>query len=276
MRTEFQRDSENRLSPGYVGRGGERPQNFGSARSDYGRYAYGGRLNDQGFEDRGWFDRAADEVSSWFGDTDAERRRRMDENRWYLQQRDRRRQQYADDRPGRRFTGDGPAYRSGDRPASWQRHWTQLHSSDLMTRGVATVHPDDPVEHAARLMGDCDCGAIPVVDRGGRMVGMITDRDIAIRLVGNGANSRYAKVGDCMTDEAFACHVDDSLDTCMRTMSRHKIRRLPVVDDSDRVVGIISQADIAQHASENAGTGERRAMSDVVCAISEPTRSSYV
>ena len=146
---------------------------------------------------------------------------------------------------------------------------------DIMTVHVAFCLPEKPVKEAAEMMVTCDCGAIPVVDWQGRMVGMLTDRDITIRLVANGENPERARVSDCMTDETFACHVDDPLENCMRTMSRHQVRRLPIVDDRDRVVGIVSQADIAQHAAENHGRGERRAVSNVVCAISEPTPGSY-
>ena len=78
-----------------------------------------------------------------------------------------------------------------------------------------------------------------------------------------------------MTGEAFACHVNDSIEGCMRTMSRHQIRRLPIVDDRDRVVGIVSQGDLARHAGLHPRQGERRAMADVLCAVSEPTHTAY-
>ena len=254
------------------GYGSNNPPNFGSARSDYGNLAYGGRLNDEGMQ-RGWWDKASDEVSSWMGDEGAERRRMMDDRRDEGDSR----QNYGHSNYGRGereglYSG-ASAYRQEGGPRS--RDWRRMHAGDVMTRGVATVHPDDSIQYAARMMGDCDCGAIPVVDWQGRMVGMLTDRDITIRLVANGENPERARVSDCMTDETFACHVDDPLENCMRTMSRHQVRRLPIVDDRDRVVGIVSQADIAQHAAENHGRGERRAVSNVVCAISEPTPGSY-
>jgi len=157
-----------------------------------------------------------------------------------------------------------------------RRNWHDLRAGDIMTSNVATVYSDDLATYAARIMGDCDCGALQVIDRQGRMTGMITDRDIAVRLVGNRVDLMRARVDDCMTDEVFSCNVNSPLDECMRTMSRHKIRRVPVVDDQKRIVGIISQADIAQYAGDNSGTGERRAVTDVICAVSEPTSSSYV
>jgi CBS domain-containing protein len=244
------------------------PANFGSARSDYGPRSYGGRLNREG-NDRGWVDRTSDEVSSWFGDDEAERRRRMDERN----ERAHRSHGYSD-RPYQQ-TGMRRPYSDTDRGFD-RRNWHNLRAGDIMTSNVASVYSDDLATYAARVMGECDCGALPVTDRKGRMVGMITDRDIAVRLVGNRVDIMHARVDDCMTDEVFACNVNSPLEECMRTMSRHKIRRVPVVDDQKRVIGIISQADIAQHASDNAGMGERRAVTDVVCAVSEPTSSAYV
>jgi CBS-domain-containing membrane protein len=185
------------------------------------------------------------------------------------------------DRGGREGWGD--RWRHRDRFAGGERRmsdsgrnaWKNMRASDVMTQHVVTVYENDLVTYAARIMGECDCGAIPVVDGQGRMVGMITDRDIAVRLVGKRADIDHARVEDCMTDEVFACHVDSSIEECMRTMSDHQIRRLPVLDERDRVVGIISQADLAQHAGEHYGRGERRAFSDVMCAVSEPTSGSY-
>jgi CBS domain-containing protein len=124
-------------------------------------------------------------------------------------------------------------------------------------------------------MMEHDCGALPVVDRDGRLIGMITDRDITMRLVARGMDARRARVGDCMTEEAFACHAYDSIESCMRTMSRHQVRRIPIVDDRDRVIGIVSQSDLAQHAGHHPGRGERRAMADVLCAVSAPTHVPY-
>jgi CBS domain-containing protein len=249
---------------------GGNPPSLGSARSDYGDRAYGGGLNEQGM-DRGWWDRTSDEVSSWFGDEEAERRRRMDERR-----------DMASDRSyGRRYYGRGESERfysdSADYyPAQfYARDWHNLRAGDVMIRGVMTVHPDDSALHAARMMGDCDCGAIPVVDWQNRMIGMITDRDITIRLVANGVNPAHARVAECMTNKVFACHVNDPIEECMRAMSRHQIRRMPIIDDRGHIAGIVSQADIAQHAAENRGAGERRAVTDVMCAISEPTPGSY-
>jgi len=249
--------------------GNDNPPNFGSARSDYGTRAYGGRLNKEGL-DRDWWDKTTDEVSSWLGNEEAERRRRMDARDNRIHERNYGQKAGADYPLG--FYPVEAAYFPSN---LYEQDWHDLRAHEVMTRNVVTVHPNDAARYAAELMGECDCGAIPVVDWQHRLIGMITDRDITIRLVANGMNPMRARVGDCMTDKAFACHVNDSLENCMRVMSHHQVRRMPIVDDYNRVVGIISQADIAQHASVHKGTGERRAVSDVVCAVSEPSSSSY-
>jgi CBS domain-containing protein len=209
-------------------------------------------------DERRWLDRAADEVASWFGDEEAERRRRVDLKDDY--------RSYGDGRwpeAGR----NGRGTRGGG--------WSEVRVSDVMTRDVVTVRPDDYAEHAARLMREFDCGAIPVVDRSGRLVGMLTDRDITVRLVARGMDIRRARVGDCMTERAFACHQDEAVEGCVREMARRQVRRIPIVDDRDRVVGIISQSDLARHAGGHHGRGERREMADMLSAVSEPSRRIY-
>jgi CBS domain-containing protein len=198
-------------------------------------------------EGRGFIERAGDEVRSWFGDEEAERRRRLDE--WGYGQRNRER-----------------SYRRG------QYHIDDVRAGDVMTRGVVTVYPWETVERAARLMGGCDCGVLPVVNNNRRLIGMITDRDIALRIVGCGIDPRHTRVGECMSEALYTCHEYDSIESCMRRMARHQIRRLPIVDDQDRVIGIISQGDLAWFASMHPGQGNRRAVADLVYAVSEPPR----
>ncbi|HUE82852.1 MAG TPA: CBS domain-containing protein [Pyrinomonadaceae bacterium] len=104
---------------------------------------------------------------------------------------------------------------------------------------------------------------------------MITDRDITVRLVARGEDTRRARVAECMTDEAFACHQSDGIEDCMRTMSRHQVRRLPIVDNNRRVVGIVSQSDLARYAGGHPGRAGRRDVADVVCAVSKPSDAAY-
>jgi CBS-domain-containing membrane protein len=202
------------------------------------------------YEDRGLIERAGDEVRSWFGDEEAERRRRTDYRR-----------DLQHDREGR--YGRSPY------------DLNNVRAGDVMTRNVVTIYPNDTVEFAARLMGECNCGALPVVNDNGRLIGMVTDRDLTIRIAGRGKDPRRARVDECMTNESFACHANDSLKDCMRQMARHQIRRLPIINDRYQVVGIVSQADLARYAVVYQGRGERRAMADVLCAISEPTYTPY-
>jgi CBS-domain-containing membrane protein len=81
----------------------------------------------------------------------------------------------------------------------------------------------------------------PVVDYGNRLIGMVTGRDLTVRSTGRGMDPRQARVDTCMTHGPFACHAKD----CMRQMSRHQVRRQPIINDQNQVIGIVSQADLA-------------------------------
>jgi CBS-domain-containing membrane protein len=241
----------------------DRPTRGGYVRKNPYTWEYGRERDSE----RGMVDRASDEVSSWFGDDQAARRRRQDEAR------DDRYDARNDREEAWRERRDRGAMRGPRQAIGQPTGSTRVH--EVMTRNVVAVRPEDPVSHAARIMRDEDCGALPVVDRYGRAIGMITDRDITCRLVAEERNTRMARVGDCMTDEVFACHAGSSLDECMETMSSHQVRRLPIVDDRDRLVGIVSQGDLARYAGINRAPGARHAVADVVCAISEPTDEPY-
>jgi CBS domain-containing protein len=150
-----------------------------------------------------------------------------------------------------------------------------IRAHEVMTRRVATVHPATPVERAARIMAETDCGALPVTGDNGVLVGLVTDRDIALRVVARGRDARHAIVADCMTERVFACHADESIADCMNQMARHQVRRLPIVDDRGRVVGIVAQSDLARHAERHAGNGERGEVARVVAAVSERSAAPY-
>jgi CBS domain-containing protein len=154
-------------------------------------------------------------------------------------------------------------------------HIDRMRVHELMTRRVASVHPATTVERAARLLEECDCGALPVVGDNGVLVGMMTDRDIAIRIVARGRDARSAIVADCMTERVFACYANESLIECMRQMARHQVRRMPIVDERGRLVGIVAQGDLARHAGRHPVQEERRALTDVVCAVSEPSHMRH-
>lgn len=128
--------------------------------------------------------------------------------------------------------------------------------SDCMTRDVCLVSPDDTIERAAQLMGSADTGVLPVSD-GQRLVGMITDRDIAIRGVAEGC-SPSARVGDIMSQEVKYCFDDAESDDVLVNMAEIQVRRMPVVDRDKRLVGIISLADLDRDAPGRSGEALRQ------------------
>jgi CBS domain-containing protein len=133
---------------------------------------------------------------------------------------------------------------------------------DEMTENPRVMSTSTPVVDAARMMRVDHVGSLPVVDDG-RLVGMITDRDIAIRVVAEGAEVETTQVGSVYTPEPVTVTPDEDLDEALRLMVRHQIRRLPVVE-GNVLVGILTQADIAREEKEKT-TGE------LVGAISEPS-----
>jgi CBS domain-containing protein len=142
-----------------------------------------------------------------------------------------------------------------------------------MTSKPACCSPDDTVERAAQLMEENDCGCIPVVESGnsGRLVGVITDRDIAVRGVAHGKKPN-AQVSSLMTRTPFSVSADALLDDVERVMGDRQVRRVVVVDDDHCCVGIVSQADIALAAERYADVDERD-VARVVERISEPPQS---
>ena len=115
--------------------------------------------------------------------------------------------------------------------------------SDCMTRGVEITNPQETIRDAARMMVDCDAGALPVGEND-RLVGVITDRDIAVRAVAEGRGPD-AKVGDVMSAEVRYCFEDDDVDEVLRNMGELQVRRLPVLNRDKRLVGIVSLSDLA-------------------------------
>ena len=173
---------------------------------------------------------------------------------------------------------DTPAHEHPGAPAQdcrRPREVDDIRVHELMTRRVTNVHPATSVERAARLMEDCDCGALPVIGDNGVLVGMITDRDIAIRIVARGRDARNAIVADCMTERVFACYADESVTECMRQMALQQVRRMPIVDNRGRLVGIVAQGDLARHAGHHPVPHERHVLTETVCAVSQPPHMPY-
>ena len=123
--------------------------------------------------------------------------------------------------------------------------------ASVMTAAPACCTPNSSLPEVARLMVDYDCGEIPVVEDmvTRKLAGVITDRDIATRIVAEGRNSAEARASDCMTSPCVSVTADTSLNSCCDVMEANKIRRVPVVDDQGGVVGIVSLADVVRNAS---------------------------
>jgi CBS domain-containing protein len=124
---------------------------------------------------------------------------------------------------------------------------------DLMTKNPRTVTADATIAEAAKLMRDEDAGVVPIVE-GDQLVGVITDRDIAIRAVAEGKDGQ-TKVRDIASQDLVTIDPQQDLDEALRLMAQHQVRRLPVVEEDGKLVGIVAQADVAK-AGDDARTGE--------------------
>ena len=132
-------------------------------------------------------------------------------------------------------------------------HSTTNTIREAMTSGPATVEPGATAREAARLMKSKDVGSLPVVE-GDRLVGMITDRDLAIRLVGEG-KSVDTPVGELASKDVVTIDPQQEVEEAARLMAEHQLRRLPVCEEDGKLVGILAQADVAQ-IGHDALTGE--------------------
>src|SRR5438093_6861718 len=120
---------------------------------------------------------------------------------------------------------------------------------DVMTSNPCSIDADKPVAYAAEMMKKEDVGIAPIVE-GDRLVGTLTDRDIVVRVVADGRDPQQVKVRDVASRDLVTVDPQQGLDEALRLMARHQVRRLPVVEEDGKLVGIVAQADIAQHASE--------------------------
>ena len=134
---------------------------------------------------------------------------------------------------------------------------------DIMTADPACVRESDGIVEAARIMKREDAGVVPIVDGDGKLVGIITDRDIVVRLVADGRNPLDCKVNEAMTKHAQSVREDASVDDVMGIMRSANVRRVPVCDPNGRIVGIVSMGDLAVETNEKSKVG------DVVQDISE-------
>ena len=115
---------------------------------------------------------------------------------------------------------------------------------DVMTHHVKIASPEDTLKHAAQMMEDLNCGVLPVGEND-RLVGILTDRDIAIRAVARGKSPTKCKVREVMSPEIKYVYDNETLDDAVRNMSTLQVRRLPVLNREKRLVGIVSLGDVA-------------------------------
>jgi CBS domain-containing protein len=139
---------------------------------------------------------------------------------------------------------------------------------EVMTDRPRCVSPDTPVSEAARLMESEDVGSLPVLD-GDQLAGVITDRDIVIRAVAKEKDPKGMPVREVATREVVTIGADEDLSEALKLMASHQVRRIPVVDDDNRLVGVIAQADVALEAKE-------KTVGEVVEEISRPPQGPRV
>ena len=148
-----------------------------------------------------------------------------------------------------------------------------MKAADLMTSSPACCSPDDTVQTIAQKMLDSDCGCIPVVDErdSNRLVGVVTDRDLACRCLARGLGPD-TKASEIMSRDVACCPPDADARDVERVMSDRQVRRVPIVDERGAVVGIVAQADLARAAKRDLVSD--REVGIVLEQISEPSRSA--
>jgi CBS domain-containing protein len=139
--------------------------------------------------------------------------------------------------------------------------------SDIMTRDLVTCTAENTIVEVARLMKTEDIGPVLIVDneQSKTLVGIVTDRDIVVKAIADGQDVNTTRVGDVMSKKLVTCRADDDVDVAMKAMAQFQLRRIPVIEENMRLVGIISQADLATRVDSPEKTGE------VVKEISEET-----
>jgi CBS domain-containing protein len=133
-----------------------------------------------------------------------------------------------------------------------------LKCKDVMTANPVCCEPGDSISFVADIMKQEDVGSVPVVDAraSNRLVGIVTDRDLVVKVVAGGRGLAGVTVKDAMTTNPASCREDDDVDEAMNLMEDRQVRRVPILDASGRVSGIIAQADVATRVNRDDRTGE--------------------
>lgn len=130
--------------------------------------------------------------------------------------------------------------------------------NEVMTKDPVCCLPGDTVAKAAELMKSENIGSIPVIEneQTKKLVGIVTDRDLALKIVADGLDAKSTKVDAVMTRKVVTCRADDDLQKALDAMSEHQLRRIPVVDNENKILGIIAQADVATRVDQPEKTAE--------------------
>lgn len=144
-----------------------------------------------------------------------------------------------------------------------------MNVEQVMSRPVYTCNATDSLSTAARLMWERDCGAIPVVDEMGELVGIVTDRDICMAAYTQGKPLQTIPVATAMSGRVYSCKPDDSIESVEQLMQENQIRRVPVVDGGKRPIGFVSLNDLARDAKSRHETGVEREFVQTMAAICE-------
>jgi CBS domain-containing protein len=133
-----------------------------------------------------------------------------------------------------------------------------MKNEKVMTKAPVCCLPTDTVEEAAQLMKRENIGSIPVIENEQtlKLVGIVTDRDLTLKIVAEGLDARSTKVEAVMTRKVVTCHAEDDLQKALDAMSEHQLRRIPVVDKDNKIIGIIAQADVATRVNQPEKTAE--------------------
>ena len=149
-----------------------------------------------------------------------------------------------------------------------------MHVKELMTEAPRACNVADSANEAARIMWEHDCGAVPVVDSAGHVVGIVTDRDICMAAFFRGVALSAIPVVEVMAREVCTCQAEDDLGAAERLMQQHQIRRLPVLANGGTLVGMLSLSDVALGVRRSASPRQKSQDGDellqTVTAVSEP------
>jgi len=130
--------------------------------------------------------------------------------------------------------------------------------NEVMTKDPVCCQPNDSAAKAAELMQSGNIGSIPVIEnvQNQKLVGIVTDRDLALKIVAQGRDAKSTKVEAVMTHKVVTCLANDDLQKALDAMAEHQLRRIPVVDNENKIVGIIAQADVATRIDQPEKTAE--------------------